>query len=337
MIPKSVSTQKCCLSAQPNMSDLDLFVSSFADTFESDISYAQVYKNFDDTSLYDTWIFDGNVDTEIVGTKKFMSYPYNEVQFKVGDYIHWQGDVWLMMSLDTTRYYNVCGEVTPCNQVFKWYNKSGILIEKPCVVEHRESGDIPTDLDIGTLTGMRHVFMPLDDDTKQINYYTIKDNILFVIPNEKQVYRLSGVNASESNTLVRFDLELYSIDEDRVDWENGVVLPNEVLVEPSEPSTPTTGEGYEVVMTPSVTEMQLNDYKILTFSLLSDGDQVFDNFVISVSDASTVLDGGYIFSDNGDNTCVVSNASGGGTLTLSVVGSLASETFDIEMTQLMGV
>ncbi|WP_459586059.1 hypothetical protein, partial [Enterobacter asburiae] len=69
---------------------------------------------------------EGNSDDKTLGYKKMLSYPYQTLQFGIGDYIHFKylhiRDVpqkwttWLLISLDTLRLFNVNGRMVPCNQ-----------------------------------------------------------------------------------------------------------------------------------------------------------------------------------------------------------------------------
>lgn len=110
------------------------------ETFFDSPDYRIVYKNFDYLTSYDTWIYEGNKDDKIVGYKYIQSYPYDEVKFKVGDYVHWNYNhkelsTWLITSLDMQYLYNVKGRMLQCNNSLKWTSDNGELNCYPCVIK----------------------------------------------------------------------------------------------------------------------------------------------------------------------------------------------------------
>ena len=81
------------------------------ENFKASTDYRIVYKNFDYSKPYESWIYEGNDEDKIVGYKYFQSYPYDEPKFKIGDYIHWNFNhkelsTWILISLDTQYLYN---------------------------------------------------------------------------------------------------------------------------------------------------------------------------------------------------------------------------------------
>lgn len=110
------------------------------ETFKSSTDYRVVYKNFDYTTKYDTWIYEGNDKDKIVGYKYLQSYPYDTPQFKIGDYVHWNFNhkelsTWILISLDTQYLYNVKGRMLQCNNSLRWKDKHGELNCYPCAIE----------------------------------------------------------------------------------------------------------------------------------------------------------------------------------------------------------
>lgn len=110
------------------------------ETFKSSTDYRVVYKNFDYTTKYDTWIYEGNDKDKIVGYKYLQSYPYDTPQFKIGDYVHWNFNhkelsTWILISLDTQYLYNVKGRMLQCNNSLRWKDKNGELNCYPCAIE----------------------------------------------------------------------------------------------------------------------------------------------------------------------------------------------------------
>ena len=110
------------------------------ETFKSSTDYRVVYKNFDYTTKYDTWIYEGNDKDKIAGYKYLQSYPYDTPQFKIGDYVHWNFNhkelsTWILISLDTQYLYNVNGRMLQCNNSLRWKDKNGELNCYPCAIE----------------------------------------------------------------------------------------------------------------------------------------------------------------------------------------------------------
>lgn len=108
--------------------------------FATSTDYRVVYKNFDYSKPYDAWIYEGNDEDKIVGYKYFQSYPYDTVEFKIGDYIHWNFNhkelsTWILISLDTQYLYNVKGRMLQCNNSLRWKDKDGEINCYPCVIE----------------------------------------------------------------------------------------------------------------------------------------------------------------------------------------------------------
>lgn len=109
-------------------------------TFYSNPDYNKIYKNFNYEKSYDAWIYEGNERDKIVGYKIFQSYPYDIVEFNIGDYIHWNFNhvelsTWLLTSLDTQYLYNVTGRMLLCNNSLRWKNNDGNLNCYPCVIK----------------------------------------------------------------------------------------------------------------------------------------------------------------------------------------------------------
>lgn len=149
LTPIKVSTKSECIKRMNNLlhskSDTALESSEqiselTKETFKSSTDYRVVYKNFDYTKTYDTWIYEGNDKDKIVGYKYLQSYPYDAPQFKIGDYIHWNFNhkelsTWILISLDTEYLYNVKGRMLQCNNSLRWKDNNGELNCYPCAIE----------------------------------------------------------------------------------------------------------------------------------------------------------------------------------------------------------
>lgn len=145
--PVNVTKGKECVKAindllhgSSSINNTEAMTELTRDTFFENTDYRVVYKNFDYETSYDSWIYEGNDEDKIVGYKFFQSYPYDEVKFKIGDYIHWnfnhkEFSTWLLTSLDTQYLYNVKGRMLECNNSLRWKDKDGEIYCYPCVIK----------------------------------------------------------------------------------------------------------------------------------------------------------------------------------------------------------
>lgn len=147
--PTKVSTKTECVRRINNLLHSDSSTSTESsdqisqltkENFKASTDYRVVYKNFDYSKSYESWIYEGNDEDKIVGYKYFQSYPYDEPKFKIGDYIHWNFNhkelsTWILTSLDTQYLYNVKGKILQCNNSLRWTDKKGELNCYPCVIK----------------------------------------------------------------------------------------------------------------------------------------------------------------------------------------------------------
>jgi len=115
-------------------------VESIVDDFFEQPGYTEVYRNDISYITYDAIIADGDREDKLAGYKRFLSYPYSEIQFNSGDYIHFNygGDdtTWLLTSLDRQFTYNVSGRIYKCNNTL-YFGTSATPLSYPCFVEDR--------------------------------------------------------------------------------------------------------------------------------------------------------------------------------------------------------
>jgi len=142
--------------------------------FEVSPSYQQVYKNLDYTSLYSTQINDVNKFKATVGDKSLYSYPYDEVKFTIGDYISYTDATkelthWVLVALDTQHLYRVKGEITKCNNIFKFVDDFGTVYEYPCIIEEKlVLSGMSSGKEMTIPEGRFQVTLQLNDDTLKI-------------------------------------------------------------------------------------------------------------------------------------------------------------------------
>ena len=210
--------------------------------FTTSTDYEKVFKNFDYTKSYDTWIYEGNEKDKIVGYKYLQSYPYDVPQFKIGDYVHWNFNhevlsTWILISLDTQHLYNVKGRMLQCNNTLKWKNNDEIFCY-PCAIE-----------DSMTYTnfkwGSRGVVEPSGDiivivqnnsDTKniKINDRFLFDGISFKVkqflnelnPNYLEIYMMKTPALEGDN--IKDNIAINDSENNNNEQKNGIVISPDV-------------------------------------------------------------------------------------------------------------
>lgn len=111
------------------------------DSFFENPDYVKVYRNFDYSKTFDIWSYNGTSQDKIVSYKKFTSYPYDTVQFRIGDYISfdYRNDGtyshFLIESCDYQKKYDITGRMWLTNQFIKWISKDGELYSYRAVFE----------------------------------------------------------------------------------------------------------------------------------------------------------------------------------------------------------
>ncbi|MEG1726232.1 MAG: hypothetical protein RR313_12650, partial [Anaerovoracaceae bacterium] len=92
----------------------DMASELISETFTENPSYVPVWRNFNFSKTYDTWLENGTVPNNTLGWKKLISYPYKPTVFDVGDFVIWNYDrelksVWIMESFDKQIPFNATG------------------------------------------------------------------------------------------------------------------------------------------------------------------------------------------------------------------------------------
>lgn len=135
-------TMKMLKAGVGNSSWTDTTTDAIKEGFEESVDYRIVYRNMNYGQFYKTWIYEGNAGEKTVGYLHLLSYPYDSVKFRIGDYIQFnymhtddapsEYKVWLLQSLDCRHLYNVHGRILPCNQVLRWKDSHGEIFNYPC-------------------------------------------------------------------------------------------------------------------------------------------------------------------------------------------------------------
>lgn len=215
---KKINKQGTNIRSQKIQNTIDFIKSSFFDVPE----YNKVNKNFNNDNYYDVWIYDGNKDDKILGSyKDFISYPYDTIQFDIGDYLHFNygGDIhnWLITSLDKTLYYRVKGRIERCNFHLKWKDKDGVVRDYPAVAKEQIKSP---NFDFNNSIIVNKGQLPIE---VQYNEFTrlIEINQRFLMGDPYQAWKCTGiVNYTDTNTLgLTFMIDNIAPDDDKV---NGI-------------------------------------------------------------------------------------------------------------------
>lgn len=219
-------------------------------SFYESTDYRKVYKNFNYNKSYDALIYEGNQEDKIAGHKMFQSYPYDKVEFKIGDYIHWDYNqdkysTWILISLDTQYLYNVKGRMVLCNNTLKWKNNKGQINCYPCAIKDALTYTNFKWGNVGVVQpgGDIVVIIQKNEDTEKIN---INDRFLFgnvafqvkqffdeLNPNYMQLYMRKIPELQDDN----FEEDIAINEEpENISSKNGIVLEpdvDEILLEES--------------------------------------------------------------------------------------------------------
>lgn len=148
---------------------IEMLRDGISNTFQENVYYKAVNRNFDETQTFDIWIYDGNVDEKKI--KKFTSYPYSTVQFKSGDYISYTDrsgnyQVWMIVTLDQTNEWEVSGEIRQCVHLLKWQNKAGTILSRWCVMDKSTSIGLDITQAVRQIDSMYTIKLTFDSETK---------------------------------------------------------------------------------------------------------------------------------------------------------------------------
>ena len=101
------------------------YIDYLQDKFEDSPNYRVVYKNLDTSTSYKALIVEYDIAKNLIGYKKFVSYPYSTQMFDIGDYITFLyngvNTNWLIFAVDKQFDYNVTGKIKKCNNNLKYF------------------------------------------------------------------------------------------------------------------------------------------------------------------------------------------------------------------------
>ena len=212
--------------------------------FEESVDYRIVYKNMNYSTTYKTWIYQGNASEKTVGYLHLLSYPYDSIQYKIGDYIQFnyghtddtpdKYKFWILQSIDTRLLYNVTGRILPCNQSLKWEDESGNIYSYPCYfnTEMTKTNILDSNQGFNVESGALIAIVQQNQDTQ-----TIRVNQRFVLNNRTYVVYQYNDNIDEGLIYfyLRITAELPEDDKENqlayngFDLSNGNILNGDVL------------------------------------------------------------------------------------------------------------
>ena len=277
--PTNVTTQPNCigiinsvLHSGSDISSSDAMSELTKDTFFENTDYRVVYKNFNYDEPYDTWIYEGNDEDKIVGYKYLQSYPYDEVKFKIGDYIHWNFNhkelsSWILISLDTEYLYNVKGRMLQCNNSLRLTDYKGEINCYPCVIEDAltytnfkwgNKGVVESGGDIVVIVQRNKYTSEI-----KVNDRFLFDNVGFRV---KQFF-----NELNPNYLELYMMKAPELEDD--DFKNNIAINNQ----PKEDTALN-----DIVLLPNVKEIMLGEKKEFNIYNYVNGEKQDDTFTIKV-------------------------------------------------------
>ena len=239
LTPKSYGktcTMKMLKAGLANSSWSDTTTDAIKEGFEDSVDYRIVYRNMNYNMFYKTWIYEGNAGEKTVGYLHLLSYPYDSVQFRIGDYIqfdymHTNVDpanykFWILQSLDCRHLYNVHGRILPCNQVLRW-NDNNNVYNYPCYfnTEMTKTNILDSSQGFNIESGALIAITQLNKDTS-----TIYVNQRFMLNNRTYIVYQYNDNIDEGLLYVylRLTAELPEDDFDNKLAYNGVDLIEDV-------------------------------------------------------------------------------------------------------------
>lgn len=166
---------------------------------------------------------------------------------KCGDYILYDGNVYLVISFvgNNTIYEKTIMQL--CNYILKFQSPTGTILSYPCVTDNRVQGTGDTDSKVMTLpAGRKIILLPRNDNTTLLR----NDKRLFVDfhPTDPRPYEIDFVDSTKFNYGDKGLLEVY-VTEDQLQSDDRVDLGVCNYFEPSaEPEPPVEGYSYATIV-----------------------------------------------------------------------------------------
>lgn len=234
---------KCFKSIDDNLTSN--LIDAITDSFELSPSYVEVTKNFVTTTKYKTWIYEGNKADKLIGYKYLLSYPYEEIQFRAGDFVTWNyggnsNSNWLIESFNRQHYFEAKGKILECNNKIK-YRLNGQIYEIPCVLLDNTSYTTFTNRGTDKIIESNAQIEVLTQQNTLTDY--IKKNRRFIF--NDLVYAVKQTVRSVNDNFLR--VILYEVTEQKEDdFVNGVAWNGEDIPVVIVTQTKITPEIFEI-------------------------------------------------------------------------------------------
>lgn len=261
------------------------------------MGYKSCTKNFDTTKSYDIQVYDGNKDDKVLGTKKFKSYPYETVQFAVGDYLSFEYPDkntiknWIITSMEKNTLYEVTGNLQQCTGSLKWYDTDGKLKSVPYAPkDYAKAAAMITNANILTTSSRLNLFIQANDVSN-----TIKQNYRFLLGanGNYSPWKVLIPNTYFGENLILLDVvyDSFSPKDDRV---NGITNNSDTV--------PISTDG--IVVTPTTYSICQGSSQQYTVYNWFNGTQTTDKFTFT---ASGVTSDYYTMTNVGSNSFTITN------------------------------
>ena len=279
------------------------WIDAIKQNFKTNLNYFSITKNLDMSKIYDVWIYDGNREDKILGNKQFLSYPYDTLQFNIGDYIGFQyGDEyenWLITSLDKTQLYNVTGKIDRCVADLKWIDNAGKVQSYPCVV--KEATRVAPDFNKLIITQQGYVTVIVQENA-DTDLLKINNRFLFGVPNNFTAFRIDLINNFTKTRSISLNMRVDTLASED-DLVNGIASNNNKIT----PVPPVSGKSN--MISPSVNTIYQGSDNEQTFTVYawSNSIQQTDTFTVAISGVPTSY---YILTVVNGNTFKILNNHG---------------------------
>jgi hypothetical protein len=207
-----------------------------AEDFNTNIYHKSVYKNLDKSKTYDIQIYDGKDNK-----KKFISYPYETIQFSIGNYISYVDkngvyQILMIVSLDQTNEWEVNGEIEDCNYTFTWQNSSGTILSYPSIKKTTNTVGINEGNVISLPNSIVTIELPFDSETKllDVDRRFFIDDLSVEIP---QVYAISKPDRTSTKGIIKLTMKQDAYNKDIDNKELGICGVKTVVPTPADGQT----------------------------------------------------------------------------------------------------
>lgn len=224
----------------------------FADT----IDYHVVKKNGEPFELLIIKDTDGNTFKKKIKSKHSTS-------FNLGDYIEWNGQIWLVTLLDPNEKTYHSGYMYLCTVPLRWQNSEGEIVERYAYSEDftKYSSGITGNATVTVGDNQYGLTLPIDNETRKL-HRDMRFPIDFDDAEQPDVYELTNRKVNLNNNeyfgrggtmIVTMSYDAYNATNDkRVAMENGHEVWICDYIDPTIPSTPEENPDETTVLTDNV-------------------------------------------------------------------------------------